>query len=215
MYLPVLRGQALVTRGRALEGLAPPDRGSHDEPEGGPAAEAYRLAAAADPYCPDPWMQLASFWHRRWLGSREDQDFARFQEAVEKAQRLQPRSYSARRQIGTWYLSAFRAGGEPLHRSAALRAFRHAARLYPHSAIAQAEQAWAEHVAGELVQCRATARVALELDRQNPHPDHKLRDHLLPDAGPAEGQAPHQPAAPTGRAAECLRGLLAGEGGPS
>jgi len=214
MYVPVLRGQALLIRGRAIEELARSGFTRNGAPAGGPLdpqiAATYRRAAETDPYAPEAWMHLAQFWHRRWMAEGQGAELARFEQAVQAAVRLQPRSHSAHRQIGTWYLKAYRVQGAREHLEAAARFFRRAVELYPNSAIARAELAWIEQLADLRERSAATARIALELDQLNPHQEHKLRDHRLPDDGPAAGQNQHQPPGPEGSAEDVVRRLLEG-----
>lgn len=161
-YSPVLRSQGALLAAQSL----PADAGQKEN--------ALLAAVLADPHSADPWQELAALDLQRWLAKPGPRLLDQFQQATERFLALKPRSSSAHRLVGNWWLEVFTQSGKAEHARLAADTLATAVKLYPNSAILRAESATALVAAGQSQAARAEAQAALRLDRTTPHQDKKL-----------------------------------------
>jgi tetratricopeptide (TPR) repeat protein len=146
--------------------------------------------------------------HARWLATGSSSARQAFADTVEQLVRHHPHSSPLRRNLGDWYLQAYRQLGDAAALRQAVEAYQEAVERYPNHSFARAQLAWALHLAGEQEQASAAAAEALRLDELNPHQEQKLAVRSLFDPGPsamlldptAEPTEPTEPTAMTDRA---------------
>jgi tetratricopeptide (TPR) repeat protein len=193
-YNPVLTGRGELAAGDQLI----------KERKFGEAESRFRLAARIDPYSAEPWQQLAQLSLGRWRGSREQQQFETFEQAVEEVRRRAPRSNKVHKEIGDWYLAAFRDSGDAALAVKAAESYREAVRLYPNGNLVRAQLAWALYLAGEKAAAAQEAGEALRLDALNPHSEQKLAAQQVFDPPPSGEPPANSPPAPDTSNAEQL-----------
>lgn len=176
MYAPLLEAQSSI-----LAAMAHAGQGRMQSAE-----DALRDAAAADPYSPQPWLQLAAVYHQQLLASESPPRSDRFDAAVEQARRLNPRSFAQERQIGDWRLALYRRGSDQRQLRQALDSYARAADLHPTSSLVHAQLSWVWHVAGRADRAAEEAAQALRLDALMPHGERKLRAQQVYE--PQEGK---------------------------
>jgi tetratricopeptide (TPR) repeat protein len=145
------------------------------------AEQAYRNAAIADPFSPDPVGKLAELLFTRWQSSPRSTE-AEFQKAVEMQSVVieqDPYQSSHYRRLGIWYAQKFKRSGRPADAQQAADWLLDAAELYPHSAALQAELANALDKAARVSTAQKHADVALNLEKINHREGHA--DKYLPE----------------------------------
>jgi tetratricopeptide (TPR) repeat protein len=182
-FRPVLRRAVLVDEGGRLA-----QQGRYER-----AAEAYRQAAQADPYSPQPWRLLANLAYHRWLERGLPRDLGQFGEFAREALSRDQRSKRFRRELGDRWLRAFRVSRQTKHIHLAVDAYRRALELHPNDSSMRAQWAWALRLAGEPEAAAQQAAEALRLDSLNPHSERKLASQQVYD-----GQQRGDRAAPLG-----------------
>ena len=192
-YHPVLRGHVLHEQAVDAKWL---------ERFCGGVENVHRLPELTDPYSPLPWMYVASIRHGQWLASSAQEGFEPFEQAKDQLLRLSGRSSRAYRQVGMWYLWAFRKSGSDRQVRAAIRAYRRALELHPNSNILHAELAWSHHLAGNREEAAQEAAEALRLDDRNPHRELRLAQRTLFDEVSDQGSLGNSPLAPGTRTAK-------------
>lgn len=176
-YEPVLVGGSLLDDGQSH--LA---RGNFAQAE-----QKFQAAAKSDPYTPTPHRGLAELYFARWQSSpaslRSDETFASFEKEMREAVRLASHSAELRRQVGNWYLTAYRDTGKPDYLEKAVAAHRKAVELFPASSEIRAQLAWTLHVAGDRLAANEAAE-ALRLNDVNKHQERDLAKLKVHDPGP-------------------------------
>ena len=164
-YGPVLRSTAAMYRVHSEEERRDPRR----------RELALLEAAQADPLAWQTWQLLADLDFQRVSrhGSGKDER-DQFDRAARTMLHLRPQSSGAYRQAGEWSLDLFRQHGDPEDARQSLEFFGRAAELYPNSAGAHADYAFALSTVGKPAEARQEARQAQELDALMPHADKKL-----------------------------------------
>lgn len=164
-YGPVLRATAAMYRVQTAE----------QQLDAGRREAALVEVEKADPLAAQAWQMLADLDFQRvgrhGSGAVERQQF---DSAVRAMLRLRPQSSGSYRQAGEWSLELFRRSGDAKDARQALEHFGQAAELYPNSAGAHADLAFALTTLGKLDEARQEARQAQELDAAMPHADKKL-----------------------------------------
>ena len=210
-YAPILNSAAWISEGALAQ--------QTNQPEA--AERAYRRAAATDPYAVTPWQYLAALHHARWLATGSSSARQAFADTVEQLVRHNPHSSPLRRNLGDWYLQAYRQLGDAAALRQAVAAYQEAVKRYPNHSFGRAQLAWALHLAGEKEQASAAATEALRLDELNPHQEQKLAARSLFDPGPSAKllnptAEPTEPTAKTDRAlTPALELMTAGSMAPS
>ena len=174
-YRPVLEARAQLNQARDLVARAEAEQ-----------AEA-RLAAAAvaDPFSVEPWIELAQLRHTRWLATKTMTDRESFLAAADETIARDGRSSVAALRYANWLLAGYRALADDAELlQLAIDQYDRVVELYPNYNQGHAQRAWALHLAGRQRAAAAAATRALELDRQNPHPEQHLEWFELPDPGP-------------------------------
>ncbi len=173
MYGPLLSAQSRLNAGWAAAAAGRGER----------ADRLFRSAAEADPFSPQPWMQLALLHHQRLLGTsspdRAAEGLAQFDQAVEQALRRNRRGFAPRRQIGDWRLALYRHWNDGRQLDRAIDSYEEVVRLYPHGIAGRVQLAWVYHLAGREAEAREQAGEALRLDAATPHQERKLAN-LVP-----------------------------------
>jgi O-antigen ligase len=142
------------------------------------AEDHLREAAAADPWSPEPWNQLANLAFERWKGRPDHGDFLCFEQACEQSLARHPNASSAWLHFGDCYMEGFGKTGDQQHLAKAIRLYERAASLYPNNALSRARLAAAYRAAGRSADFQREAARALELDKITPHADKKLPEEL-------------------------------------
>jgi tetratricopeptide (TPR) repeat protein len=172
-YGPVLRSTAAMYRVQSEEERL--TAGSAERRDPRRRELALIEAEQADPLASQTWQLLADLDFQRvsrhGSGKEEREQFDR---AVRTMLRLRPQSSGAYRQAGEWSLELFRQHGDPQDGRQAIEFFGQAAELYPNSAGAHADYAFALATVGKPAEARGEARRAQELDAAMPHADKKL-----------------------------------------
>jgi hypothetical protein len=179
-YSPVLRHQALMHEaGQLLEPirLRPVLVAK--------AIERLEAAAQADPASSEAWEELAELHLQQWLAGRTE-SWQKFVDTADEWQRRRPASHRQYAQRGAWFLQAYRHAGRPGDLMAAQQAYQQAVDRYPASALAHAQAAWVDHLAGDAEQAQTEAALAMDLDARNPHEEFKLRRNRLVDPVPKD-----------------------------
>ncbi|MFW6170666.1 MAG: O-antigen ligase family protein [Planctomycetota bacterium] len=200
MYRPVLAGHKFTAFRSQIQ------RG------GGPrVAEAVaresRKAAKADPWWAEPCDKRAEALHYLWLDKPSSQRLAAFQEAAAAARRRNPQSSELASRQGQRLMAMYAASGHRHLLQDASEAYARAVSLYPNSSLLRARRAWAYHVAGQSKKSRREARLALELDRQMPHQELKLKHQSLNAWAPNEQERQPPPAGQEVNAEQLMRRL--------
>jgi hypothetical protein len=137
---------------------------------------------SADPYDPQLCRSLAKVeLERLALGKRDA--LGLMEDALDKAVRRDPRSYSIHQEAGNARLYAFRLRQR---RDLLLRAiddYAAAVEHYPNDSFVHAQLAWAYHVAGNAPAARKEAQEALRLDALCRDKDKLLEHQRLSDPG--------------------------------
>jgi hypothetical protein len=179
LYSPTLRCRAKLDEGEERIRLQRLDE----------AEAAFLAAAAADPYAAEPWNNLAALYHHGALEIANEDSLSRFESAVERVLRRNPRAPLLRKQIGDWWLTLFARWGDHRQLQQAILAYTEWVRLYPNHALGHAQLAWSYHLAGDDDSSRRAAVEALRLDALNPHREKKLSQQRLYDpVANSEGQ---------------------------
>ena len=178
-YAPILNSAAWISEGALAQQLKQPEA----------AERAYRRAAELDPYAAGPWQLLAALQHEQWMASGSSSARNRFARSVEQWGRRHPHSSPLRRNVGDWYLQAYRQDGDERSLKLAIQAYQEAVERYPNHSFTQAQLAWALHLAGQRDRAAAAAEEALRLDRLNPHVEQKVVNRRLFDPGPARSDS--------------------------
>ncbi|MFO0903442.1 MAG: O-antigen ligase family protein [Pirellulales bacterium] len=146
--------------------------------EAGDGPAAMRLAAEASRA--DPWSGAIA---RRWLELAWRSPTASDREAAEQAARkLNPRSAALHGWLGNMYLLDYRRSSSRSELDGAIVEYQTVVRLYPNSAVAWAQYAYALHVQGQrFEEMQDAAREALRLDRLQRHDEQKLASQPLFD----------------------------------
>lgn len=142
------------------------------------AEEHLRQAADADPLSAEPWKQLANLAFARWRQHPTAEAFRAFQQAAHEALARDPDAASTWLYFADCYAEAFERTGEKEALAQSVAMYRHAAELYPNSALYRARLAVAYQRAGRDADFRWEAALALELDARTPHGDQKLPEEL-------------------------------------
>ena len=154
------------------------------EPRLARAAEHLEAAAVADPLSAEPWRQLAAVNFEAWWQQPNQRAYRRFEQCSATALELAPNCAPAWLAAGDWYFRVYSRPDQPDRKIAgdaldkAVDAYRHAARLYPNSAVYRAKLAEAYRAAGDQSAFRQEAEIALRLDDATPHLDKKLPAEL-------------------------------------
>lgn len=164
MYQPVLQCQASINAGNSFV-----QDGSYDE-----AQAAYAEATMADPYSAEPWMHLASLHQRLAIESQDTSRLQQFDHAVEEALKRDRRSHATFRTLGNLRLELYRALDDREQLDRAIEAYGRWVEFYPNSNMAHAQLAWAYRIAGDDQTAAREAKIALGLDKLNPHREKKL-----------------------------------------
>ncbi|QDU93946.1 O-antigen ligase family protein [Lignipirellula cremea] len=172
LYQPVLyRAAAMPTIDMAQQG-----------PEA--YSERLRAAAAADPYSPDPWAQLATLAALQWQVNPNNENLKRYERTAAEYLRHDPQSWTARAELSRATLRMYRRQPDSKLLLAALDQQREAVARYPSSAMAHAQLAWLLHLAGNDAAAQEEAASALALDKVHPHQEQKLKEQSIYDAAP-------------------------------
>jgi tetratricopeptide (TPR) repeat protein len=148
------------------------------------AVEHLAAAAVADPLAAEPWRQLAAVNFEAWRQQPNERAYRRFEQCCVTALELAPNCAPAWLAAGDWYFRAYSKTDQPDQKIAgdaldkAVDAYRHAARLYPNSAVCHAKLAEAYRAAGDQSAFRQEAEIALRLDDATSHLDKKLPAEL-------------------------------------
>lgn len=171
------------------------------------AQQLYSLAAASDPWDPQPWQWLAEIYQLHWFEEQSPALRERFDEAITEAGRRDARSYSFAMREAWLELRWYRATGQRERLQRAIEGYRRAVSLYPNSNFAHAQLAWTLALAGQTDAASQQAERALELDRRNPHIEQKLAQRELEDPARDLPVAAAGPPAPAGRAEQVMQQL--------
>jgi hypothetical protein len=144
------------------------------ETEGKGLEQALTAAAAADPLSEEPCRLLAEHELQLWQENRAAESRRRFAAAAEAMLHLRPKSSSAWRQVGQWYVSIAALTRDPEDARLAAGYFERSVQLYPTSAVLRAELAEAQAAAGDDLAAGLTAAEACRLDASTPHLDKQL-----------------------------------------
>jgi len=148
------------------------------------APQALTLAAADDPWSPDPQRLLANLALHDWIATQSPSNWDRFTSAAATYERLNPRSHATYTDRGHWFLLAWRTSGDPKHLDAAIDAYGQATMWYPGRALERAQLAWALHLAGREDEAAQAADESQSLDDRNPHVELKLSRQTVYDPQP-------------------------------
>lgn len=148
------------------------------------AQQEFALAAADDPWSPDPQQLLSNLALHDWITTQSPSNWDRFTSAADAYERLNPRSHATYTDRGHWFLLAWRTSGDPGHLGAAIDAYRQAVVWYPGRALERAQLAWALHLAGREDEAAQAADEAQSLDSRNPHVELKLSRQTVYDPQP-------------------------------
>jgi Tfp pilus assembly protein PilF len=146
------------------------------------AREDLERAAEADPWSPQPHVELAAAALEEWWSRLDEPSYARFERHDASARRLSPQSAVLWLTSGDQYTRAFsRKDGagrrlRPCAIDKAVESYRRAVELYPNDALGHARLALAYRAAGDETAAGRQAEIALDLDRRTPHADKKLPD---------------------------------------
>lgn len=157
---------------------------SHPRAQGWPdAAESVaresRHAAEADPWWARPCDERAEALHYLWIAAPSAERLAAFKQAADAAQQRNSHSSELANRQGQRLMAMYAAAGQESLLQHAIKAFRRAVQLYPNNSLLHARLAWAYFRHGQLKQAHREAGRALELDRQMPHQELKLK-HQVP-----------------------------------
>ncbi len=188
-YSPITEAQTLLTDGNTRRMLGQPL----------PALTAFRRAADADPFSPEPWERAGELANEIWVQSGEHSFEELFRVAVRENLARNSRSSNAHMLVGHQWLAAYRRFGKRDYLDQAVGYYGIAVKLYPNYNLGRAQLAWALHLAGEDKRAKVEADEALRLDSLNPHQEQKLARQRLFDATPSDAT---QPAPPGDRSAE-------------
>ncbi len=157
------------------------------------AVEHLAAAAAADPLSAEPRRQLAAIQFETWRRAPDERIFHAFEQSDAQTLQRTPNSALSWLNSGDWYSRAWQQTEASTPNFAAdclakaVKAYRQAVLLYPHSAVYRAKLAEALRASGDLPTFHREAQTALELDRATPHADKKLtpmvRDRLSQQIG--------------------------------
>jgi hypothetical protein len=145
----------------------------------------FGLAAAHDPFCPEPFDRLADAFFARWEARPESgafDSFAKARQSLQEATRLDPLNPARYRRLGEFYLARFKQSQNPNDAQAAADAFREAVDRYPTDAELRAACAGAFADAHLVASAKSEAQRAIELDDINHrwgHTDRYLSDKTL------------------------------------
>jgi tetratricopeptide (TPR) repeat protein len=183
-YSPVLRASVELEQGQRLAGEGHLDK----------ADQTLLVAAAQDPWSPEPWRALADVRLQVWLRTQEAADWERFVLAVDQFIRRDSRHFQSYEAKGNWYLTAWRKRDRGTDLATAVEGYREATQWHPSRAQQHAQLAWVLHLAGRDQDARAEAETALRLDGLNPHAEQKLAKQAVfdPPSG-SGGQAAYRP----------------------
>jgi len=131
-------------------------------------------AAQSDPWDADVYREMARHNLLAWLESRSEDRWDAFESAYEKWIELAHASAGAHKSGGDWFLQVYRATEAPELAQRAADAYRQAIVRYPANSLFHAQQAWAEHLAGNEQEAADAAAEALRLDQLNSHQDRNL-----------------------------------------
>jgi O-Antigen ligase len=143
----------------------------------------FGAAALRDPFSPEPPEKLADAFFARWQSGRSTSsaidDFAKCQESLEMAIKLDPFNPRLYRRLGQLDLAKFARSGDKHDADAAADALSQAVERYPNDSSLRAMRANALSDAGRVKAAKTEAERALELDkinRQHGHTDRYLAD---------------------------------------
>ncbi len=171
MYQPVLQCQTGINIGNSFV-----QDGSFDE-----AQAAYAKAAMADPYSAEPWMHLASLHQRLVIETKDLSRLQHFDHAAEEALKRDRRSHTTFRTLGNLRLELYRVLDDREQLDRAIKAYSRWVEFYPNSNMAHAQLAWAYRIAGDDQAASQEAKIALGLDKLNPHREKKLGEQQVYD----------------------------------
>jgi tetratricopeptide (TPR) repeat protein len=182
-YSPVTESQTLMFEGNTRRMLG------HTLP----ALAAYRQAAEADPYSPEPWESLYELSHDAWRQTGDSSLELSFRDAVRESLQRNSRSSHAHLLVGHRWLAAYRRFGRREYLESAIGCYGIAVKLYPHYNLGRAQFAWALGLSGDRVAAEREAAEALRLDALNPHSEQKLAAQQVYDATPSVAGQPPPP----------------------